>query len=188
MLDKWRAEQKIQTQEISLMIKKEKNPDLLQTLYNSTSFARIMEFTNLAYEPWLIWLFLIDLFVDPAFCTWSLAQKQLMSYLAIWHSVSSKFPIMEDLCQRIPCVAVMIFKNLNDQSLIKSKEASSEISQFMLNERFYWLRFIMNYNKNFLEYQALWKKFVEKTPMDIIQQIAVAVQTFFTERTSRQDM
>ena len=95
---------------------------------------------------------------------------------------------MEDLCQRIPCVAVMIFKNLNDQSLIKSKEASSELSQFMLNERFYWLRIIMKYNKNFLEYQALWKKFLEKTPVDIIQQIADAVQTFFTERTSRQDI
>ena len=91
---------------------------------------------------------------------------------------------MEDLCQRIPCVAVMIFKNLNNQSLIKSKEASSELSQFMLNERFYWLRIIMKNDKSFLEYQALWKKVLEKTPVDIIQQIADAVQNFFTERTS----
>ena len=82
---------------------------------------------------------------------------------------------MEDLCQRIPCVAVMIFENVNDQSLIKSKEASSELSKFMLNERFYWLRIIMKYNKNFLEYQALWKKLLEKIPVDIIQQIADAV-------------
>ena len=65
---------------------------------------------------------------------------------------------MEDLCQRIPSVAVMIFKNLNNQSLIKSKEASSEISQLMHNERFYWIRIIMNYNRYFLEYQALWNK------------------------------
>ena len=94
---------------------------------------------------------------------------------------------MEDLCQRIPCVAVMIFENLNNQSLIKSKVASKELSQFMLNERFYWLRIVMKNNKNFMEYHALWKKLLEKTPVDIIQQVADAVQTFFTERTSRQD-
>ena len=57
----------------------------------------------------------------------------------------------------------------------------------MLNERFYWVRIIKKYNKNFLEYQTLWKKILEKTPVDIIWQLADAVQTFFTERTSRRD-
>jgi hypothetical protein len=85
---------------------------------------------------------------------------------------------MEDLCQRIPLVAVMIFKELNNQSLIKSKDASRELSLFMCNERFYWLRIIKNYNKNFLEYQVLWKKVLEKTPVSIIQQIAYAIQSF----------
>ena len=89
---------------------------------------------------------------------------------------------MEDLYQRIPVVAVMIFKELNNQSLIKSKEASRELSQFMCNERFYWLRIIKMYNKNFLEYQVLWKKVLEKTPVSIIQQLAYAIQKFFMQR------
>ena len=89
---------------------------------------------------------------------------------------------MEDLCQRIPLVAVMIFKELNNQSLIKSKDASRELSLFMCNERFYWLRIIKMYNKNFLEYQVLWKKVLEKTPVNIIQQLAYAIQKFFMQR------
>ena len=88
---------------------------------------------------------------------------------------------MEDLCQRIPSVAVMIFKNMNNESLIKSKEASSELSQFMHNERFYWIRIIMKYNGCFLEYQTMWNKILEKTPADIIQQLADAIQKFFTK-------
>ena len=134
----------------------------------------------------LVWLLLIDLFVDQPCCNYSVAQQQLMIFLDIdiQISVSFKFSIMEDLCQRIPSVAVMIFKNLNNQSLIASKEASSELSQFMHNERFYWIKIIMKHNGCFLEL-ALWNKILEKTPADIIRQLADAVQKFFTERVSR---
>ena len=92
---------------------------------------------------------------------------------------------MEDLCQRIPFVAVMIFRELNNQSLIKNKEASRELSQFMCNERFYWLRIIKIYNKNFFEYQVLWKKVLEKTPVNIIRQLAYAIRKFFMQKAHR---
>ena len=92
---------------------------------------------------------------------------------------------MEDLCQRIPFVAVMIFRELNNPSLIISKEASRELSQFMRNERFYWLRIIKIYNKNFLEYKVLWKKVLEKTPVNIIRQLAYAIRKFFMQKAHR---
>ena len=49
---------------------------------------------------------------------------------------------MEDLSTRMPHVVELISKNLDDQSLTKSKEISRTIAECLGNERFYWIRII----------------------------------------------
>ena len=55
---------------------------------------------------------------------------------------------MKNCIRRFPAVAEMIINNLDDQSLVRSKEISKEIAKFIENERFYWIRIIQEYNSN----------------------------------------
>ena len=82
---------------------------------------------------------------------------------------------MEDLCQRIPRVSAKIFGLVENQTLIKCKESSRVIYNFMENERFFWIRIILG-NQGSL--QDSWKKVVDKTPFSIIKEFAISIQQF----------
>ena len=82
---------------------------------------------------------------------------------------------MEDLCQRIPRVSAKIFGLVENQTLIKCKESSRVIYNLMENERFFWIRIILE-NQGSL--QDSWKKVVDKTPLSIIKELAVSIQQF----------
>ena len=63
---------------------------------------------------------------------------------------------MENCIRKFPVVGTIIFNNINYQSLVKSKEMSREISKFIENERFYWIRIIQEYNDD-------WRQVINKT-------------------------
>ena len=66
--------------------------------------------------------------------------------------------IMEDLCQRMPHVFAKIFGLVDNQTLIKCKETSRIICNFMANERLFWIRIIQVHEESLEE---SWKKVVE---------------------------
>ena len=86
---------------------------------------------------------------------------------------------MENIIKRIPNLGVLILNNLDDQSLAKSKRTSREVAKFLDNERFYWIRILGKYKKNFEGFEESWKDVINKTPTNVIKQLAVAVQKFF---------
>ena len=86
---------------------------------------------------------------------------------------------MEDLCKRFPHLGALIFANLDDQTFTKCKEANKEISQFFNRERFCWIRIIRHYHDNFETFQESWKEAIDKTSVENVKQLAVAVQKFF---------
>ena len=91
------------------------------------------------------------------------------------HVVSS----MEDLGRRFPLISQIILNNVDDKSLTKFRKASRENSNFLENERFYWIRRIKRYFSNFEEFQESWKKVIKKTPVDFLKDLAIDVHSFF---------
>ena len=92
---------------------------------------------------------------------------------------------METLCQRFPHLSKSILSNLDNQSLMKSKEASRDIFQFLENERFYWIRMIGKKCWNFEGFEESWKETIHQTPFDVIKELANVVQTWLTSLRSK---
>ena len=87
---------------------------------------------------------------------------------------------MERLCLRFPHLSKSILNNLDNQNLMKSKEASKEIFHFLENERFYWIRMIGRKYWNFEGFEESWKEAIHQTPFDLINELANEVQSLFT--------
>ena len=75
--------------------------------------------------------------------------------------------------------------NLDDQSLTRSKEASRGIAESLEDERFYWIRIIKKYTGNFEGFEESWKEVIHRTPLDIVKQLALAVEEFFKSYTDK---
>ena len=90
---------------------------------------------------------------------------------------------MEELSNRFPDLFTMILENVDDESLVNVKESSREMSELIANKRFYWIRILKKYYQNFLEFSKAWRMVIEKTPVEIVQKLAVAVEIFFSKRT-----
>ena len=94
-------------------------------------------------------------------------------------SIFNETTTMEDLCKRIPTLAVKVFQSLNDQDLIKCKESSKVMSSFLGEEQFYAIRIIDAHSGSFIEFQDCWAKVLNTSKGPIIKQLALAVQKFF---------
>ena len=92
-----------------------------------------------------------------------------------------KFPIgtMENLCKRFPHLAESIFDQVDDKSLNKSKEISGEVLEFLDNGKFFWIRIIKKYQRRLNDFPKLWKQVFDKTPVEKVKQIAIAISQFF---------
>ena len=86
---------------------------------------------------------------------------------------------MESLFQRFPHIIDMVLDKLDDKNLVNYKAASREMSEFLLKERFYWIRIIKRYSAYFGSFQNSWRQVINKTPVEIIKQLAVEVQEVF---------
>ena len=90
---------------------------------------------------------------------------------------------MEIFFKRFPLASKMILRNLDNQSLVRSKEVSSEVSEILCKERFYWIRIIAKHVENFEEYHESWIEVINKTPANVVKQLAIAVEEFFKSYT-----
>ena len=72
-----------------------------------------------------------------------------------------------------------IFSNLDDKSLTNCREASRRLKESLDKERLLWLRIIKHNSNHFNEHSKLWKKGVEKTPVEILKYLAIAIDQFF---------
>ena len=90
---------------------------------------------------------------------------------------------MEDLCERIPLICKFVFSNLDDKSLTNCRETSRRLKESLDTERLLWLRIIKCNSTHFNEHSKLWKKAVEKTPLENLKELAVAVDQFFKYAT-----
>ena len=93
---------------------------------------------------------------------------------------------METICKRFPHLAQRIFDQVDDQSLNNCKEISREVLGFLDNERFFWIRIIKkprgpNMQIRLKDFPKSWKPVIEKTSVEKVKQIAIAVSRFFHE-------
>ena len=86
---------------------------------------------------------------------------------------------MEDLCKRIPLVAGMILKKLDNQSLMICKESSRVLWQYLDEEKLVSIQIIKEYKKFFAQFQNVWEKVLKKASVEIVQEFAILVQEFF---------
>ena len=86
---------------------------------------------------------------------------------------------MEKICLRFSHVSEIILNNLGNESLARSKETSQGISKFHENERFFWIRIIKKYNEHFNGFEKSWSEVINRIPLDVLKQLAIAVQQFF---------
>ena len=86
---------------------------------------------------------------------------------------------MDVIQKRFPTLAVNILNNLDDKSLVKYKKSNKENCEFLVQERFYWIRILKKYNVLYFETsKETWKKAISKTPCGIVKKLATAVITF----------
>ena len=86
---------------------------------------------------------------------------------------------MDIIVRRFPILAVNIFNNLDDQTLVKFKEADRESFEFIIQERFYWIRILKKYNDYFETSKESWKKSTSKIQARFVKKLAMATLNFF---------
>ena len=85
---------------------------------------------------------------------------------------------IENFFVRFPAISKEILNRLDDQSLTKFKEASRQLFPIIDKERTFWIRSLKNYNENFERFLDSWKKVINKTPTEIIKDLAISMNQF----------
>ena len=92
---------------------------------------------------------------------------------------------MEDLSKKVPLMNRWILKNVDDKTLVNVKEASQEINQVLVEDRFFWIRMMYKHDGSFKEFQEPWKRVISRTPVGNVKQLALAVHQFFKDNPIR---
>ena len=77
---------------------------------------------------------------------------------------------------------MITMNNIDDQSLSNCQEASRVISQFVIKERFFWIRVIQKNYENLSEFKRYWTLIIHQTSAGILKQFAIALNQFFKKR------
>ena len=85
---------------------------------------------------------------------------------------------IENFFVRFPAISKEILNRLDDQSLAKFKEVSRQLFPIIDNQRTFWIRSLKNYNENFARFLDSWKKVINKTPTEIIKDLAISMNQF----------
>ena len=93
---------------------------------------------------------------------------------------------MEDVSEKHPILIKTMIRNVDNKSLDTLKKVSRELSGFLEEERFYWLRVIQSYYKTNIYHRKykFWKKLVDKTPSEMIKKLALALHQFIHLRST----
>jgi hypothetical protein len=123
---------------------------------------------------------MIDTFFDPP----SSRPYSLLLATCVFVSVNILVSIMEDQSDienffvRFPAISKEILKRLDDQSLAKFKEVSKQLFPIIDMHKPFWIRSLKNYNENFEIFLDSWKKVINKTPTEIIKDLAISMNQF----------
>ena len=106
---------------------------------------------------------------------------------------------MDELLSRFPDIADDIFESLDDESLVRCKEASRSISSFMEEDNKFWKRIIKKYLHNQdcydrhhvriyeLDFVKDWKGFTDlkQTKPEMLRELGRAVQDYLNRHEGR---
>ena len=91
---------------------------------------------------------------------------------------------MEEVLVRFPHIGDQVFKQLDNEDLIKCRKISPSWNEFINNQKLPWIRMLKKYqcelefNKRILEE---WQKFVKSHNVATLQKIAIKVEHFFKD-------
>ena len=83
--------------------------------------------------------------------------------------------ILNIMMLRFPILIQDIFEELDDRSLTNCKIASKSWCNFIENNKFSFIRRILEYRRNKEEFKIHWNKVVIRTPFEIVKELAIAV-------------
>merc|ERR1711997_951645 len=87
---------------------------------------------------------------------------------------------MENLCLKFPYLCSIIFANLDNKSLVQCRLVNKSWKKLIDNEKILWKRILKKYITNLTS--KCWYEILVKIPVDIIREIATAVnQTFMSQ-------
>ena len=87
--------------------------------------------------------------------------------------------ILNIMMLRFPILIQDIFEELDDRSLTNCKIASKSWCNFIENNKFSFIRRILEYRRNKEEFKIHWNKVVIRTPFEIVKELAIAVHQCF---------
>ena len=90
-----------------------------------------------------------------------------------------KSNVYEDLCLRFPSIAESIFDELDNQSLVRCREASREWSEFLSSSKFVLMRKIQKTIETRRKFRKVWRSLGKKLSTNTILQLEAAVTEFF---------
>ena len=95
---------------------------------------------------------------------------------------------MENFWRRFPLASKKIFKNLDNQTLVISKEASKTIDEVLRNEKYYFIRIIKDHQRQFEGCEGSWKEVIKNCPIEMLRQLTVAMLEFFKSNNWREQV
>ena len=84
---------------------------------------------------------------------------------------------MENLCLKFPYLCSMIFANLDNKSLVQCRLVNKSWKKLIENEKILWKRILKKYITNLTS--KCWYEILIRIPVDIIREIATAVNHTF---------
>ena len=85
---------------------------------------------------------------------------------------------MDQICSRFPILGKEIFDNLESKSLVRCTEVNRQWSNFLDEEKIYWIRIINNFIDNQNDFIDSWKSIIHRTPAEIIKNLGIMVKNF----------
>ena len=90
--------------------------------------------------------------------------------------------VLKSVLERFPNLRLEIFNNLDNQNLTKCKEVSRSHRRFLEDEKLLWTRRLTKYYVDHPEFKKEWKLVMKKVPIEIVKELALAVEQFYTQR------
>ena len=87
---------------------------------------------------------------------------------------------MDKILIRFPFVGQDIFKKVDDKTLANCKNVSKVWNNFLDNGSILWKRRIWKFTQNQVEFNNHWELATNKVPIDMLKNLAIAVEEYFT--------
>jgi hypothetical protein len=90
--------------------------------------------------------------------------------------------VLKSHLERFPNLGLEMFNNLDNQNLTKCREVSRSHRKFLEDEKLLWTRRLTKYYVDHPEFKKEWKLVMKKVPIEIVKELALAVEQFYTQQ------